>query len=297
MARVNVAGFRDGFEVIADRLPRSGFAVLGGPGGEVFAVEEDNGVGWSFAGSVLCGRDAGVDDGGNGAVAVMRFPLGGSLGASDDCEKNGGQEKRFFHGSLDELELREIDSRVEGLGTNGLFGREKPLQQTASTIDAQWEGYMIIPMASRVLFALFFLAFGSELAGAQVRITVRPGPFKPRERIVATVTNPERDSVVVCIEIGQSSQIGEDRESTPYPFFVQKFVRNKWSPLLIGPDVGSFRATSVLKAGESVEFPFALNDTGKMRLLLEYWPNEATSDKCPAKGAKSVRSNPFVVRR
>jgi hypothetical protein len=97
--------------------------------------------------------------------------------------------------------------------------------------------------------------------------------------------------------IGQTSQVGEERQSTSYPFHIQKLANNKWSTLLIGPDVGSYRATGVLKAGESREYPFALNETGKMRLRIEYWPKELPNGKCPdAKIGKTAKSKLFFVR-
>lgn len=145
---------------------------------------------------------------------------------------------------------------------------------------------------------IFFLTLTSGLAEGQVRITVAPGPFKMHERIKAIVVNEGKAPITVCIEIGQFSQIGEERQSTPYPFYIQKFAQNKWSTLLIGPDVGSYRATEILKAGQSREYPFALNDTGKMRLLVEFWPKELSGDKCPdAKGRKIAKSKSFFVSK
>ena len=155
---------------------------------------------------------------------------------------------------------------------------------------------MIMRMLFRTLLCFFLLALNSVSTRAQVRITVPPGPYKPHEQIVATVANSGRNSIIVCIETGQTSQIGEDRQSTPYPFLVQRFAQDRWNTLLIGPDIGSFRATDVLRAGESMEFPFALNDAGKVRLVLQYWPEGPSTKKCPSKGAKTVKSNPFIVR-
>jgi hypothetical protein len=51
---------------------------------------------------------------------------------------------------------------------------------------------------------------------------------------------------------------------------------------MIGPDVGSFRATVVLGAGESREFPFRLNDSGRFRLRLNYWLGSIPKLDCHA---------------
>lgn len=79
--RIDVAGFRNDFEIAVADFPFCRFSGFCGPGGEIFAVEEDDGVGRSFAGSVLRGGDAGVNHGRGGAIAVVGFPLSGSLAA------------------------------------------------------------------------------------------------------------------------------------------------------------------------------------------------------------------------
>jgi len=88
LLRVHVAGFGNGFEVAVADFPFGGFAGFCGPGREVFAVEKNDCVARGFAGRVLGGGDAGIDDGRNGAVAIVRFPLRrGSLGTTDGTEK------------------------------------------------------------------------------------------------------------------------------------------------------------------------------------------------------------------
>lgn len=149
----------------------------------------------------------------------------------------------------------------------------------------------------RIAFYFFFLTVACGPVEGQARITVQPGPFKLHERIKAIVVNEGKAPIAVCTEIGQTSQVGEEQQGTPYPFYIQKLSQNKWSTLLIGPDVGSYRATEILKAGESREYPFALNATGKMRLVVEFWPQELAGDKCPdAKIGKTAKSKLFFVR-
>lgn len=155
---------------------------------------------------------------------------------------------------------------------------------------------MIEPM--RIAFySVFLLTVACGSAEGQARVIVPTGPFRMHERIKAIVINEGKAPITVCTEMGQSSQIGKERQSTPYPFYIQKLTQNKWSTLLIGPDAGSYRATEILEPGEPREYPFALNDTGKMRLLIEFWPRELPGDKCPdAKGRKTAKSKLFFVR-
>src|SRR5438552_1165801 len=128
----------------------------------------------------------------------------------------------------------------------------------------------MLKMNRAARIALLFSFLVPDVA-AQVRVNVPSKTYKLHERIVAVVTNSGRKSVTVCVEVSQTSQIDDETKSTPYPFAVQRKSQNKWNTLLIGPDVGSFRKTDVLKPGESLKFPFALNTTGQIRLLLEFW--------------------------
>src|SRR6266850_1352453 len=84
---------------------------------------------------------------------------------------------------------------------------------------------------------------------------------------------------------------------TPSPFWVQRNDNGKWGTLMIGPDVGSARAAVVLEAGESKEFPFRLNDSGKMRLRLNYRRGSIPELDCHAlpKGLKLATSAVFTV--
>jgi hypothetical protein len=149
-------------------------------------------------------------------------------------------------------------------------------------------------LARLIVLSLTF--FTADIINAQARVSVSPKIYKLHERIVATVANRGNKPITVCMEIGQTSIAGEETQSTPYPFVVQKNPGNRWNTLLIGPDVGSLRATRVLKAGESLELPFALSETGKMRLLLEYWNVDNPPDKCGSMAKrKQTTSNPFII--
>src|SRR5260370_33298487 len=116
---------------------------------------------------------------------------------------------------------------------------------------------------NRIWLSLAILSCAGDITAAQVQINVATRTYKRHERIVATIKNSGKKPVIVCTEIGQTSRINDEIKTTPYPFVGQKNKKNKWSTLLIGPDVGSFRSNNVLKPGESVEFPFAINDTGE----------------------------------
>jgi hypothetical protein len=90
---------------------------------------------------------------------------------------------------------------------------------------------------------------------------------------------------------------GADVESTPSPFWVQRNSNGKWGTLMIGPDVGSARASVALEAGESKEFAFRLNDSGRMRLRLNYWRGSISKLNCHTtpKGSKLATSGVFTV--
>jgi hypothetical protein len=132
---------------------------------------------------------------------------------------------------------------------------------------------------------------------AQVKITAPAQRYKIHEQIRAKVENTGNDAVTFCIEFGQTSMKGDEIESTPSPFWVQRRGNGKWGTLLIGPDVGSFRGAVVLEAGESKEFPFRLNDSGTMRLRLNYWRSSIPNLDCHTrpKGLKLVTSAVFTI--
>lgn len=131
---------------------------------------------------------------------------------------------------------------------------------------------------------------------SQLRMTLAAGPFQARQRIDTKIQNLGKSSVTYCVEFGQHSPVGDTVERTPFPFYVERRNRRKWSVLLIGPDIGSARSSVVLKSGDTQEFPFRLGDRGQMRLVLRYWIGER-EDACSEtkKGMKVARSRVFRV--
>jgi hypothetical protein len=158
-------------------------------------------------------------------------------------------------------------------------------------------GYTAV-MTRKVLLLTAFLAASTQGGNTPVKITLPAAQYKVQERINANVENIGTIPVTFCVEYGQWSSNNGEIESTPSPFIVQAKARNKWSTLLIGPDVGSIRAPVVLKAGEAHEFPLRLNDVGTMRVLLYYWRGSKPELHCSEGlgGAKRVASPEFSVR-
>src|SRR5579859_3422469 len=115
--------------------------------------------------------------------------------------------------------------------------------------------------------AWFILLFGASPAlWAQVRVTVPAKRFNSGEKIIASVENHTKGPITICIEFGQSSVINGMDRSTPVPFFFQAKSRNRWSTLVNGSDIGSSRGVDEVSPGGSLTFPFALNQTGTLRL-------------------------------
>jgi hypothetical protein len=136
------------------------------------------------------------------------------------------------------------------------------------------------------------------LAIAQVRITLPARNFGVEDQIHAKVINQGPHAITICVEFGQSSPMDGGLESTPSPFMVQRYSGNKWSTLLIGPDVGSSRRSVELEPGKSQEFVLRLRAVGKIRLQLYYWRDSGQGSSCTAseQGAKKVLSEAFVVQ-
>lgn len=150
----------------------------------------------------------------------------------------------------------------------------------------------------RIIFASLLLALFSLAATGQVTIHVSPQHQKKYETIHARVANTGSRPVTFCIEVGQTSpKGGGEIETTPTPFWVQRNNDGRWSTLMNGPDVGSFRNPEVLDPGKSLEFPLRLGDSGQMRLRLNYWNGSLPSLDChaPPKGAKLVTSAVFAI--
>ncbi len=152
-------------------------------------------------------------------------------------------------------------------------------------------------MKRLVLSSLWFCLILTTAANAQVKITIPAQPYRVGEEIPAKVENTGRYEVTFCVEFGQTSMKEGEIESTPSPFWVQRNDDGKWSTLLIGPAVGSNRGPIVLQAGESMGFPFRLNDSGRMRLRLNYWHGSFPDLDCHAKpkGIKLLTSAVFAI--
>ena len=150
---------------------------------------------------------------------------------------------------------------------------------------------------TRFMLALAISLIVANGAIARVKITFPAQRYKQHEQIRAKVENMGNTAVTFCVEFGQTSMKGYEVESTPLPFLVQRNDNGRWGTLLIGPDVGGFRGAVVLEAGESQEFPFRLNDSGRMRLRLYYWHGSFTDLGCRAqrKGSKPLTSTVFTI--
>ncbi len=152
-------------------------------------------------------------------------------------------------------------------------------------------------MARLILATLGFSQILATAAIAQVKITVPAQQYKVHDEIHAKVENSGNNAVTFCVEFGQTSMKGGDVESTPSPFWVQRNVNGKWGTLMIGPDVGSAKAAVVLEAGESKEFAFRLNDSGRMRLRFNYWRGSIPKLDChaPPKDLRRATSAVFTI--
>jgi hypothetical protein len=153
-------------------------------------------------------------------------------------------------------------------------------------------------MARIILAALSLLLVSNTAVMAQVKINISQEHYKKYEEIHANVENSGNSPVTLCVQVGQTSPTGEGGiESTPSPFWVQNYGDGKWSTLLIGPDVGSYKGVAVLEPSESMKFPFRLNASGRMRLRLNYWRGSMPNFDChaPPKGVKQVTSTVFTV--
>jgi hypothetical protein len=135
-------------------------------------------------------------------------------------------------------------------------------------------------------------------AMARVKIAVSPQHFKQYQEIRAIVGDTGNRTITFCIEVGQTSPKGNGEiEATPSPFWVQRNDHGRWRTLLIGPDVGSFRADQVPEVGKSLDFPFRLSNPGKVRLRLMYWRGPIPNMDCKAsrKHSKLATSAVFTV--
>jgi hypothetical protein len=152
-------------------------------------------------------------------------------------------------------------------------------------------------MARHILVALGISLILATAAIAQVKITIPAQQYKAHDEIHAKIENAGNNAVTICVEFGQTSMKAGQVESTPSPFWVQRNDNGKWGTLMIGPDVGSARGSVVLEAGESKEFPIRLNDSGRMRLRLNYWRGSIPKLNChaPPKDSRLATSSAFKV--
>jgi hypothetical protein len=152
-------------------------------------------------------------------------------------------------------------------------------------------------MARHILAALGISLILATAAIAQVKITIPAQQYKAHDEIHAKIENAGGNAVTICVEFGQTSMKAGEVESTPSPFWVQRNDNGKWGTLMIGPDVGSTRGSVVLEAGESKEFPFRLNDSGRMRLRLNYWLGSIPKLNChaPPKDSRLATSSALKV--
>lgn len=124
---------------------------------------------------------------------------------------------------------------------------------------------------------------------AQVRIQIPQQHYKIREEIRTKVSNTANYPVTVCL--------GFLPDSIVSPFEIQQYGNGKWGILLLGIDIGGGSVRTVLKPGQSYDFPFHLNDPGRMRLRLEYWRGSLPNLNCNdlPKGSKLTTSKTFTV--
>jgi hypothetical protein len=122
---------------------------------------------------------------------------------------------------------------------------------------------------------------------AQVKIRIPAEHYKVGQEIHAEVENKGSYPVTVCLEFLP--------ESTISPFEIQRYENGKWGTLLLAIDIAGSVAT-VLEPGRSYDFPFRLNDPGRMRLRLEYWRGSIPNFHCNAvpKGSKLATSAIFA---
>jgi hypothetical protein len=149
---------------------------------------------------------------------------------------------------------------------------------------------------TRVMVALGITLIVVNATIARVKITFPAQRYKLHQLIRANVANTGNTAVSFCVEFGQTSMKDGEVESTPSPFQVQRNNNGRWGTLIIGPDIGSARGAVVLQPGESKEFPFRLNDSGKLRLRLDYWRGSLPTLDCrELKGSKSLTSSIFTI--
>jgi len=149
--------------------------------------------------------------------------------------------------------------------------------------------------------ALLLVGLWPTGLGAQVRIEMAATQFEPRDKITAKVVNSTKHPITYCIGFGPwayRKSNNADLEWIESPFGIYSETNGKWGILLTSLDVGTSQHAAVLEPGESREFWFKLDETGKMRLDLEYWFDDEGDADCsdPYRKVKKARSHAFIVR-
>ena len=149
--------------------------------------------------------------------------------------------------------------------------------------------------------ALLLVGLWPSGLGAQVHIEMAATQFEPREKITAQVVNSTKRTITYCTGYepwGHRNGNDVDLEWIESPFGIYRETNGKWGILLTGLDVGTSQHAAVLERGESREFWFKLDQTGKMRLDMEYWFDDEGDADCsdPYRKVKKARSHAFTVR-
>jgi hypothetical protein len=146
---------------------------------------------------------------------------------------------------------------------------------------------------TRLIFASLGLSLILATTGlGQVKISVPGQHHSRKEEIHAKVENTGRQPITLCIGFAGVSG------STPSPFWAQRSNSGKWSTLLLGSDLGPASGSAVvLEAGQSEEFLLRLNDSGNIRLRLDYWLGAIANLPCASlpKGYKVATSAVFTI--
>lgn len=133
---------------------------------------------------------------------------------------------------------------------------------------------------------------------AQVKIALPRHQFNRHEQIDVVLTNTGQQPVSFCVQFGQWSYKSEAEPlaTTPTPVYVQQHTDKGWSVLLTGPDIGNSPHAVILSVGETQQYPFRLSDTGRMRIVLNYWTGESDGVCANPPHRKTIRSEVFLVK-
>jgi len=156
-----------------------------------------------------------------------------------------------------------------------------------------WPTLAYTPAMMRLIFASLGLSLIlSTTSLAQVKISVPGKHHNRKEEIHAKVENAGRQPITLCVGFAGISG------NTPSPFWAQRNNGRKWSTLLLGSDIGpAFGSAVVLEAGQSEEFLLQLNESGNIRLRLDYWRGAIPNLACASqpKGSHVATSASFTI--